>query len=260
MPYATNQTDGVRIHYRCASDRGPVVIMQYGFMGYIDAWYEAGYVDALASDFQLVMIDPRGMEASDRPHDPAMYSMDRMAGDVLAVLDDVGASKGHFWGYSRGGRVAFALGQAHGDRIRSIIVGGMHPYRRDPETFAEQIEMFQLGWERSMPLHEAQHGPLDDHSRKLLLSNDSQALAAASIAAQRDPGFDGRLDEIGLPALIYAGDGDGQFYGQARQAAQAMPGAEFVALPGINHGQTFERSDIVAPIVREFIQRVEGGD
>ncbi len=253
MPFATNPDDGVRIHYAVEGRTGPVLILQYGFMGYIDAWYEAGYVEALASDMRLVIFDPRGMEGSDRPHDPGAYTTTRMARDVLALLDAVGVEAGHYYGYSRGGRVGYELALRHGDRLRSVIVGAMHPYHRDPDQFDEQIEMFEMGWERSIPHHEQRNGPLDPEARAQLLRNDSQALAASCVAAQRAPGFDDRLGEIEVPALILAGDRDAAFHDDSRRAAAAMPGGHFMSLPGIDHGETFMRSDLVAPLIRDWV-------
>lgn len=253
MPIAINPQDGMQIHYVVEGRDGPVLIMQYGFMGYIDAWYEAGYVDALAGEIRLVLFDPRGMEKSDRPHDPDAYTNAKMASDVLALLDAVGAESGHFYGYSRGGRVGYELALNCGDRIRSVAIGAMHPYRRDPAQFTEQIEMFQMGWERSIPYHEERNGPLDPANREQLLRNDSLALAAASIAAQQDRGFDDALAEIKTPTLIFAGDRDVTFHGQSRSAAETMPGGRFVNLAGVDHGETFWRCDLVASLLRDWV-------
>ena len=255
MPFAMNPEDGVRLHYVVEGDAGPAVVMQYGFMGYIDAWYAAGYVEALSSEFRLAVFDPRGTEQSDRPHDPKWYRNERLAGDVIAILDAVGVETGHFWGYSRGGRIGYELALNHGERINSVVIGAMHPYRRDPEQFAEQIDLFSMGWDRSIPLWEERNGPLDPEAREQLLRNDSQALAAASIATRDAPGLDDQLDEIVTPTLIYAGDRDTTFYEPAKRAAAAMPGARFVSLPGLDHGTSFATSDIVVPIVRAFLRQ-----
>jgi pimeloyl-ACP methyl ester carboxylesterase len=256
MPYATNLHDGVRIYFEVKGETGPIIVMQYGFMGYIDAWREAGYVDLLADDYRLALIDPRGMEQSDRPHEPEQYASERMASDIIAVLDSLDAKSGHFWGYSRGGRIGYELATWSDSRIQSVIIGAMHPYRREPETFAEQIELFSMGWDRSIPHFEAQNGPLDANARDQLLRNDSQALAAASIAAQRDPGPAESLEKFDVPVLIYAGGEDKDFFTLAKEAAADIPSARFVELPGLDHDETFWRSDLVAPIVRSFLREM----
>ena len=54
MPYADN--GGARIHYQVEGE-GPPLVLQHGFSESVVDWYEAGYVDALRSDYRLILID-----------------------------------------------------------------------------------------------------------------------------------------------------------------------------------------------------------
>src|SRR5688500_2280915 len=107
MPYATGS--GVRIHYEIEG-QGPPLVIHPGFVSSLADWYAPGYVDALKGQFRLVLIDPRGQGASDKPHDPAMYGDAQRVADVLAVLDAERIARAHFLGYSMGGRVGYDLG------------------------------------------------------------------------------------------------------------------------------------------------------
>ena len=109
MPYADN--DGVRIHYR-VEGQGPPLVLQHGFSESVVDWYEAGYVDALRSDYRLILIDARGHGASDKPHDPDAYELERRVTDVVAVLDGLAIKKAVFWGYSMGGWIGFGTATA----------------------------------------------------------------------------------------------------------------------------------------------------
>jgi pimeloyl-ACP methyl ester carboxylesterase len=100
MPYAGN--NGVRSHYQVEGD-GPPLVLQHGFTQSAKRWYLHGYVDALQSDYQLIVVDARGHGQSDKPHDPATYDVALMAGDVVAVLDALNLDKTPYWGYSMGG-------------------------------------------------------------------------------------------------------------------------------------------------------------
>jgi pimeloyl-ACP methyl ester carboxylesterase len=84
MPYATNQN--VRIHDQ-GEGEGPPLVLQHGFSNSLESWYDAGYVHALRPDYRLILIDARGHGASDKPHDPDAYALQRRAGDIVAVLD-----------------------------------------------------------------------------------------------------------------------------------------------------------------------------
>jgi pimeloyl-ACP methyl ester carboxylesterase len=84
MPHVTNS--GMRIHFE-AVGAGPMLVLQHGFSTGKDHWHGAGYVRELRDAYRLVLIDARGHGQSDRPHDPAAYSFQAMAADVIAVLD-----------------------------------------------------------------------------------------------------------------------------------------------------------------------------
>jgi pimeloyl-ACP methyl ester carboxylesterase len=83
MPYARSQ--GLRLHYQVEGD-GPPLVCQHGFGDSVESWYELGYVDALKDDYRLILIDARGHGASDKPHEPEVYSFQNVTADVVAVL------------------------------------------------------------------------------------------------------------------------------------------------------------------------------
>ncbi len=147
MPYADNQ--GVRIHYKVEGE-GPPLVLQHGFSQSVKRWYLAGYIDALQQDYQLILIDARGHGGSDKPHDPAAYTLPQQVSDVVTVLDDLGLDQAHFWGYSMGGRIGFGMAKYAPERIQTLIIGGAQPYGRtlpassqfdgnDPDAFVSEF-------------------------------------------------------------------------------------------------------------------------
>jgi pimeloyl-ACP methyl ester carboxylesterase len=61
------------------------------------------------------------------------------------------------------------------------------------------------------------------------------------------------LPGLNLPFLIYCGDADG-FYPAAKASAEAIPGCEFVTLPGLNHGEASRSSEPVLPHITKFLR------
>jgi pimeloyl-ACP methyl ester carboxylesterase len=61
MPFA--DASGVSIHYALAGSGPPLVLLQ-GWVGDLTTWRHAGYVDALAGQFTLVLVDGRGLVAA----------------------------------------------------------------------------------------------------------------------------------------------------------------------------------------------------
>ena len=62
VPYANNQ--GVRIRYE-VEGRGSPLVLAHGLLGYLEQWYELGYVDSLKKVFKLILVDLRGHGRSD---------------------------------------------------------------------------------------------------------------------------------------------------------------------------------------------------
>ncbi|MDQ6601703.1 MAG: alpha/beta fold hydrolase [Chloroflexota bacterium] len=256
MPYATN--DGTRIYYE-REGSGPPLVLQHGFTRSLEGWRDSGYVDALKNDYELILLDARGHGRSDKPHDPAAYAYDKRAADVLAVLDDAGIARAIFWGYSMGGHIGYAIGQYAPGRFDALILGGMHPYARDPAQSRQRAEAIRSGGiAQYVADGERREGPLPPQMRaRVLANNDSEALAAATIASGDAPSFDEALANLRIPVLIYAGDRDQPIHDEAARAATGKQHVQFVTLPGLNHGEGSRRSDVVLPHVRAFLAGIK---
>jgi pimeloyl-ACP methyl ester carboxylesterase len=72
--------------------------------------------------------------------------------------------------------------------------------------------------------------------------------------AESDGGQVADLPEIVTPVLLLVGTEE-PFAGHALEAAELLPSGACVALQGLDHVQTFFRSDLVLPHVREFLAR-----
>ena len=252
MPYANNE--GIRIHYE-VEGQGPVLLLVHKFSSSIKDWCRAGYVDALKSDYQLVLVDARGHGASDKPHDPKAYEISTTAGDMVAVLDDLGIERACFWGYSNGGRIGFGIGKHNPNRFHSLIIGGMHPYKRDPETRNQNIRVLMQGMEAVIAERESQGAVLTPEQKAEMLANDNLALAASTTANRDDPGLDDALSTMALPCLLYVGEADEFFYEGVKECVKLIPNATFFTLPGLDHGGAFDRIDLVLPHVTEFLSK-----
>jgi pimeloyl-ACP methyl ester carboxylesterase len=247
VPYADN--GGIRIHYEVEGD-GPPLALQAGTTLSIDAWRQFGYVDALKNDYRLILIDPRGHGASDKPHDPAAYAMELRAGDVVAVLDDLGIEQTHYLGYSMGGRIGFDTAKLAPERLRSLIIGGATPYAADRQ--ADRTQMFSGGMEAMLERQSLPDEVNTPAFRAMMLANDVEALIAAAIDF---PSVEDILPTLTIPCLIFVGDADRR-RSEAERYAQLLSAATFVSLPGLDHWAGLYRSDVVLPHVRAFLDRV----
>ncbi len=121
MPVATNR--GCRIHYEVEGE-GPLVVLQHGFLDNQSSWKLMGYVDGLKDQFTVATVDSLGHGQSDQPTEPDRYRIQERAGDIVAVIDDLGADHAHLLGYSMGGWLSVGVARFYPERLRSLVVAG----------------------------------------------------------------------------------------------------------------------------------------
>jgi pimeloyl-ACP methyl ester carboxylesterase len=249
MPYAENR--GVRIYYEVEGE-GPPLVLVHGFSESLEGWREYGYAEELKKEHRLVLIDARGHGGSGKPHDPEAYGLKHRPADVVAVLDDLGIDRAHYFGYSLGGWVGFGLAKYAPERVHSLIIGGAQPYGQSMELYRQALAGGIEGW--AAVVEKMLGSPLTPEAKERLLSNDVQALLA-SVADDR-PDISGMLPTATMPSLLYAGEAD-PLRPLVERCASELPNGRFFSLPGVNHIQGAVRSDLLLPQVVEFLAKTE---
>jgi pimeloyl-ACP methyl ester carboxylesterase len=74
---------------------------------------------------RVVALDLRGHGDSSKLYDPAEYSIEIMADDVIALMDHLSFERADMMGYSMGGRITAWLARTQPARLRSAILGGI---------------------------------------------------------------------------------------------------------------------------------------
>jgi pimeloyl-ACP methyl ester carboxylesterase len=112
------EANGVELHLACQGE-GPLVLMCHGYPG---LWYSWRYQmqPVAEAGFRAVALDMRGYGASSRPLASREYGFDRLAGDVLAVLDHFGEQQAVLFGHDFGANLAWHMGIWFPERIRAI--------------------------------------------------------------------------------------------------------------------------------------------
>jgi pimeloyl-ACP methyl ester carboxylesterase len=113
--------DGVRLHYVRRGHGGPVVLL-HGWPGF---WYDwRRVVVALAEEVDVMALDFRGFGDSDKPEgDPKeLYTADRLAADVLALLDHLGVGRFVVVGHDTGAVIAQVLARTSPERVSALVL------------------------------------------------------------------------------------------------------------------------------------------
>ena len=121
--FATNH--GVRIHY-AALGQGPLIVMIHGFPDCWLTWRHA--MEGLAKDYEVVAIDQRGYNLSDKPGGVENYDMAALVEDVAAVVHARGRGRAIIAGHDWGGAVAWSFAMKRPEMTEKLIILNLpHP-------------------------------------------------------------------------------------------------------------------------------------
>lgn len=127
-------SNGVRISFEERGSGEPLIlIMGLGAPG--SKWEP--HMQVYEKHFRCICIDNRGSGLSDKP-EAACYSIEEMAGDVLAVMDDLGIQSAYLHGISMGGAIAQRVAIDHPERVRAMILTST--FARPNVSFRRAIE------------------------------------------------------------------------------------------------------------------------
>lgn len=106
---------------------GEIVVCLHGFPQPASSW--RGVSDLLtANGYRVLAPTQRGYAPGARPQRRRDYTIDRLAGDVVALIDAAGAERVHLVGHDWGGIVAWQVAASHPERLATMTsVSTPHP-------------------------------------------------------------------------------------------------------------------------------------
>ena len=111
--------NGVPLEYEIDGEGAPVVLL-HGFPDSGRLWRHQ--VPALVqAGLRTVVPDLRGYGRSGQPTDVESYAIPYLAGDVVAILDDLGIERAHVVGHDWGAALAWALASLAPDRVDHLV-------------------------------------------------------------------------------------------------------------------------------------------
>lgn len=227
---STFDSDGVTIRYEEWGAGEPIVLV-HGFAAGIQTnWVAPGWIDLLSPMRRVIAMDCRGHGESEKPHDPLKYGSGAMSADVIRLMDHLGIESADLMGYSMGGYVSLVTLLWHPERFRKVVLGGIGSPRsaaaRGRPNVVEALLADSLA---------SVTDPVGKAFRVFAEANknDLRALAAC-MQAGREPATVEQLAAIKNPVLLVVGAAD-EVIAEPEELAQAIPGCEFVSVPGRDH-------------------------
>jgi 2-succinyl-6-hydroxy-2,4-cyclohexadiene-1-carboxylate synthase len=247
----------------------PGLLLVHGFGGAKEDF--ADHVDALAATHRVVAFDHRGHGASDKPDDPAAYSLDRMAADVLAVAEVTGLRDLRLLGHSMGGMVVRRVALQAPERLDALVFMDTSPGPPpglDPELIAFGVEVVRQHGMVELKRLQDELDPLGSPSyRRILAERPGFAEYAARKWAALSPAMwsaiateivtqPDQLDALAavrVPTLVMVGEEDTVFVEVSRAIAAAVPGARLAEIPVAGHSPQFENPEAWRSSLEEFL-------
>ena len=119
MPYIS--VNGISLYYEIHGSGEPLLLLQG--LGYpCEMWFSQ--VPVFSKDFTTIIFDNRGTGRSDKPDE--VYTIQQMAGDTIALLNDLGVPLAHILGVSMGGLIAQEMAIEFPDRVKKLVLISTH--------------------------------------------------------------------------------------------------------------------------------------
>ncbi|MBN9024052.1 MAG: alpha/beta hydrolase [Rhizobiales bacterium] len=194
MQHRFIEANGIRINI-AEQGEGPLVLLCHGFPETSHAWRHQ--VAALAAaGFHVVAPDMRGYGETDSPADPEAFTLFHLVGDMVGILDALGAPTAIIAGNDWGASVAWQAALMRPDRFRGVVAIGVPMMGQPPvpptRIFPQTVEaLFYTLYFQEPGVAEAEFGrDVPTTLRKLLY-------AASGDAGPRVPG-DGTPNPFGM--------------------------------------------------------------
>ena len=250
--------------------KGVTIVCVHGYTSSAEAF------NALARRIQdrahIVAMDVRGHGESAWSPDGAYQYADQ-AGDLAALVDQLGIGRFVLIGTSMGGVIAMVYAGQHGDRLRGLVLNDIGPdveagsgritqtVGARPNDFASLEQAMQYRREIS-PITAAR--PLADQeetARGVLRERPD-----GHWAWKMDPAYIEQRVKRGAPVrpalwpvletlqcptqVVWGTDSDVLSEAQARRMATALPKGELVSVPGVGHAPTLVEPPVLAALDR----------
>lgn len=259
--------DGVELEVT-VHGAGPALVCVHGFGGAKEDF--ADHVEALAARATVVTVDLRGHGASAGPAEPAAYSLDRLAADVLAVADALDLARFRLLGHSMGGMVVRRVAVRAPERVDAVVF--MSTAAGPPRGLDR--ELVDLGARLALEDFAALKSVLDTAKalgtpayERLLAERPGfreygdwkwSRLAPAMWAALgpeivREPDATDDVRALTCPTLVMIGELDLVFYDASLAIANAAPAGRLAVIPDAGHHPQFENPDAWRAALESFL-------
>ena len=254
------RVDDIDLHYVEAGS-GPPLVLIHGLGGsHLDWEHQIAH---FAPRYRVIAPDLRGF--GDTPCGRRLYSIRRLARDVVGLLGALGVTRFDLVGHSMGGAIAQQIALDADGRVRKLIVANSMPMFR-PQTLRHWTEfsyrwvvMGLLGPARLARIGAWRMYPGDEHAleREKSIARGARNTRYAYLAALAALGRWSvmmRLGQLCMPVLIVASEHDYFTREETIRFAHALPRGRLRIIKGAHHGLPAEMPALFNDLLARFLR------
>ena len=258
--------NGLQLYYESEGDGAPVVLIP-GFAAGRWIWFKQ--TAELARKFRVIVFDPRGVSASDKPEGPQTIGL--LADDIAHLLQTIGIESAHVVGASFGGFVAQEFALEYPRMTRKLVLcctsfGGPNHVVPAPETLAALASTKGLNSEERMRANlllaftpeyvQAQVAEVDQIVHLRATNEVPEHIYLSQLHAAVNFDSESRLGQIASPTLVLSGDADVIVPVQnSRNLAAKIHGAKLQIVAGGSHTFFIEQAHEFNQLLVEFLNQ-----
>ena len=231
----------------------------------------------LADSLNLIFHDPRGCGRSVAAQ--SVYTIEQMALDIVALMEQLKLPSAHFIGHSMGGRIALSLAQNFPGRVKSLIMAasGSGPAARPGSDCTPGLphrlvlDMVEMGFEKfiydeivesdtffTKEYRDKNRGKVEEFY-KLAWTTHAKLPEFIHVSMARQ-NFEGthRLGDVKAPTLVLIGEADtvgSNHIAQSKVLADRIAGAQMKILQGQSHGFFWQAPDETNRVILDWVKR-----
>jgi 3-oxoadipate enol-lactonase len=241
------------LHHRLEGEGDRVVVLAGSLGSTLEMWDDQ--VPALADRFRVLRYDHPGHGGSQLLY---VRSVEGLAQEVVALLEELGLDRISFCGLSLGGAVGMHLALDAPDRLERLVLCSTSMRFATPEFWDERTRVVrEQGVEAIADVvlerwFTPEFGNVRRY-REMLASTPAEGYARCC-EALREWDVRGKLGDVRIPTLVVAGADDPSTpLGDLEAIAAEIPGAKLVVIEDARHLTNVERADEFNAAVLSFL-------
>ncbi len=241
---------------------GPPLVFIHGLGGAGSDWEHQ--LPFFAQRYRVIAPDLRGFGAT--PLGRGLPSIRRFAGDVEALLEQLGIKRCLLVGHSMGGAVALQFALNCPDVVQRLVIANSVPTFQ-PQSLRHYLEfgyrwlvMGLLGPARLARIGAWRMFPNDDQADEREKSiargeRNSRRAYLGALAALGRWSVIARLHELTMPTLVVGSEHDYFTHEETVMFAHALPYGRLHIVEGAHHSLPAEHPEIFNPLVQRFFSQ-----